>query len=67
MERALEAPASVVDDRHALMYDLADALASQGETTRAMAVFMEVESESSGYRDVRERIAQLSQAEIGKP
>jgi hypothetical protein len=49
------------------MYDLADALASQGETTRAMAVFMEVESESSGYRDVRERIAQLSQAEIGKP
>jgi tetratricopeptide (TPR) repeat protein len=67
MERALEAPAPAVDDRLALMYDLADTLTSQGETSRAMAVFMELESESSGYRDVRERIAQLSQAEIGKP
>ena len=54
------------EDRLALLYDLADVLASQGETSRAMAIFMEVESESSGYRDVRERIAQLSQAEIGK-
>jgi tetratricopeptide (TPR) repeat protein len=67
MERALEAPAPAVDDRLALMYDLADTLTSQGETSRAMAVFMELESESSGYRDVRERIVQLSQAEIGKP
>ena len=31
-----------------------------------MVVFMNVESEFSGYRDVRERIAQLSQSEIGK-
>jgi tetratricopeptide (TPR) repeat protein len=67
IERALEAPAPVLQDRLALMYDLGDALATQRETSRAMAVFMEVESESSGYRDVRERIAQLSQAEIGKP
>jgi tetratricopeptide (TPR) repeat protein len=66
MERALEAPAPAVDDRLALMYDLADALTSQGETSRALAVFMEVESESGGYRDVRERIAQLSQPGIGK-
>ena len=67
MERALEAPAPAVDDRLALMYDLADTLTSQGETSRARAVFMELESESFGYRDVRERIVQLSQAEIGKP
>jgi tetratricopeptide (TPR) repeat protein len=67
MERALEAPAPVVDDRLALMYDLADVLTRQGATSRALAVFMEVESESSGYRDVRERIAQLSQSQIGKP
>jgi tetratricopeptide (TPR) repeat protein len=66
MEHALEVPAPAVVDRLALMYDLADALTSQGETSRAMAVFMAVESESSGYRDVRERIAQLSQPEIGK-
>ncbi len=67
MERALEAPAPAAEDRLALMYDLADTLASQGETARAMALFMELESDASGYRDVRERIARLSQAEIGKP
>ena len=67
LERALEAPAPAPDDRVPLMYDLADTLARQGEGSRAMALFMEVESESSGYRDVRERITQLSQAEIGKP
>lgn len=66
LERALEAPAPVPEDRVALMYDLADTLARQGEGSRAMALFMEVESELSGYRDVRDRIAQLSQAEIGK-
>jgi hypothetical protein len=49
------------------MYDLADALARQGEGARALALFMEVESESSGYRDVSDRIAHLTQAEIGKP
>ncbi len=67
LERALEAPAPVPEDRLPLMYDLADTLARQGESSRAMALFMEVESESSGYRDVRDRIVQLSQAEIGKP
>jgi tetratricopeptide (TPR) repeat protein len=67
MERALEAPAPADDDRLALMYDLADTLARQGETSRAIAHFMEVESEVSGYRDVRERITRLSQAEIGNP
>ena len=67
LERALEAPAPVPEDRVPLMYDLADTLARQGESSRAMALFMELESESSGYRDVRDRIAQLSQAEIGKP
>ena len=66
LERALDAPAPAPEDRVALMYDLADTLARQGEGSRAMALFMEVESELSGYRDVRDRIAQLSQAEIGK-
>jgi tetratricopeptide (TPR) repeat protein len=67
MERALEAPAPPDGDRLALMYELADTLARQGETSRAMALFMEVESDVSGYRDVRERITRLSQAEIGNP
>jgi tetratricopeptide (TPR) repeat protein len=67
LERALEAPAPAPEARVALMYDLADTLARQGEGARAMALFMEVESESTGYRDVRERIAQLSQAALGNP
>lgn len=67
MERALEAPAPAVEDRLGIMYDLADTLARQGEASRAMALFMEVDSESSGYRDVRERIAHLSHTEIGNP
>jgi tetratricopeptide (TPR) repeat protein len=67
MERALEAPAPAPEDRLEIMYDLADTLARQGESSRAMALFMEVDSESSGYRDVRERIAHLSQTEIGNP
>jgi tetratricopeptide (TPR) repeat protein len=66
LERALEAPAPAPEDRVALMYDLADTRARQGEGSRAMALFMEVESALSGYRDVRDRIARLSQAEIGK-
>jgi tetratricopeptide (TPR) repeat protein len=66
LERALEAPAPAPEDRVALMYDLADTLARQGEGSRAMALFTEVESELPGYRDVRDRIAQLAQAEIGK-
>lgn len=66
MERALEAPPPNAQDRLGLAYDLADALAKQGDTARALAIFMELESEASGYEDVRERIAQLSQTEIGK-
>jgi tetratricopeptide (TPR) repeat protein len=67
MERALEAPAPTVEDRLGVMYDLADTLARQGEASRAIALFTEVDSESAGYRDVRERIAHLSQTEIGNP
>jgi hypothetical protein len=66
MERALEAPAPTPEDRLGVMYDLADTLSRQGEASRAMALFMELDSESSGYRDVRERISQLSRTEIGK-
>jgi tetratricopeptide (TPR) repeat protein len=66
MERALEAPAPNPQERLGLMYDLADTFVKQGDTARALAIFMEVESEASGYEDVRDRIAQLSQAEIGR-
>jgi tetratricopeptide (TPR) repeat protein len=63
LERAVEAPPPTPEDGHAAMYELADALSRLGETARALAVLMELEGESGGYRDVRERIAQLSQAQ----
>jgi tetratricopeptide (TPR) repeat protein len=63
LERAVEAPPPTPDEGRAAMYELADTLGRLGETARALAVLMELEGESGGYRDVRERIAQLSQAQ----
>lgn len=62
LERAVEAPPPTPEEGHAAMYELGDALSRLGETARALAVLMELEGESNGYRDVRARIAQLSQA-----
>jgi tetratricopeptide (TPR) repeat protein len=63
MERAVEAPPPTAEEGRAAMYELGDALGRLGETARALAVLLELEGDSSGYRDVPERIAQLSQAQ----
>jgi tetratricopeptide (TPR) repeat protein len=63
LERAVEAPPPTPEEGHAAMYELGDALSRLGETARALAVLMELEGESNGYRDVRTRIVQLSQAQ----
>ena len=47
----------------ALLYDLATTLESVGENSRALAVFVELESESGGYRDVAGQIERLSKAQ----
>ena len=47
----------------ALLYDLAKELESVGEHSRALAVFVELESESGGYRDVAGRIERLSKVQ----
>ena len=60
-ERAAEAPAPTPDANRALLYDLAETLEKLGEPSRALAVFVELESESGGYRDVARRIERLSQ------
>lgn len=59
-ERAAEAPSADVEDGRALLYDLGDVLEMVGETDRALAVFMELNADAPGYRDVVERIARLS-------
>jgi tetratricopeptide (TPR) repeat protein len=63
LERAAEAPAPTPDAGRALLYDLAKTLESVGEQSRALAVFVELESESAGYRDVAGQIERLSKVQ----
>lgn len=63
LERAAEAPAPTQDAGRALLYDLAKVLESVGEHSRALAVFVELEAESGGYRDVAGQIERLSKAQ----
>jgi tetratricopeptide (TPR) repeat protein len=63
LERAAEAPAPTPDAGHALLYDLAKTLESVGEHSRALAVFVELESESGGYKDVNKQIERLSKVQ----
>ena len=63
LERAAEAPAPTPDAGRALLYDLAQTLESVGEQSRALAVFVELESESGGYRDVAGQIERLSKVQ----
>jgi len=58
-ERAVEAPAPTPEAQHALLYDLASLLAAQGESARALAVLLELQSEAGEYRDVAVRLEQL--------
>lgn len=60
LERAAEAPAPTPDAGRALLYDLAKTLESVGEHSRALAVYVELESESGGYKDVSRQIERLS-------
>jgi tetratricopeptide (TPR) repeat protein len=59
-EQAAEAPPTSPAAGHGLLYDLAETLESAGEIRRALAVFVELEAESRGFRDVTERIERLS-------
>jgi tetratricopeptide (TPR) repeat protein len=63
LERAAEAPAPTPDAGRALLYDLAKTLESVGEHSRALAVFVELESESGGYRDVAGQIERLAKVQ----
>jgi tetratricopeptide (TPR) repeat protein len=65
LERAAEAPAPTPDEGYAVLYELAAALETQGESARALAILMELDSDAGGYRDVRDRIAQLTRTQTG--
>jgi tetratricopeptide (TPR) repeat protein len=65
LERAAEAPAPTPGDGSSLLYDLADTLDRLGEPGRALAVLIELDADAPGYRDVRQRIEQLSRDRQG--
>lgn len=65
LERAAEASPPRPQENHAVVYDLAVALARLGENTRALALLIELEAEAGEYRDVRARIEQLGRAQAG--
>ena len=69
LERAAEAPAGTAEEALGLLYDLAGALESSGESARALAVLLEINADQPGYRDVAGRIDRLSraQAESARP
>lgn len=65
LERAAEIPAPSVEEGHALLYDLGATLESAGESARALAVFLELQSDADNYRDVARRAAALSRSQTG--
>jgi tetratricopeptide (TPR) repeat protein len=63
-ERAAEAPAPTADAGRGLLYELASVLEDLGETSRALAVFGEIQADQRGYRDVAARIERLGRAQV---
>jgi len=66
MERAIEAPPPTPDEGWSLLYELADALERLGEHERALATFLEIQTDSAdAYRDLAERIERLREVTQG--
>ena len=65
LEIASQIPAPTVEDGRALLYELGEALEAVGETVRALAVFLELQSEAGEYQDVAKRVERLSRVETG--
>ena len=63
LERAAEATPASREEAFSALYDLADALESLGESPRALAVLIDLDLDSDGYRDGRARIDRLMAAQ----
>jgi tetratricopeptide (TPR) repeat protein len=59
MERAAEAPPTTPEAGYSLLFDLADALESIGEHTRALAIYLELQVDAGDFRDLAERVDRL--------
>jgi tetratricopeptide (TPR) repeat protein len=65
MERAAEAQAPSPEEGRQLLYDLGVLLDTAGETSRALAVFLELQSDAGDYQDVPSRIDRLARVQTG--
>jgi tetratricopeptide (TPR) repeat protein len=65
LERAAEAPAPTANEGRELLYDLGAILEVMGETARALAVFLELQTEAGEYRDVAARVERLARVQTG--
>ena len=65
LERAAEAPAPGVNEARELLYELGSILDSSGETSRALAVFLELQADAGDYRDVAARVERLARVQAG--
>ena len=65
LERAAGATPPNADEGRALLYDLGLLLEGVGESSRALAVFLELQAEAGDYRDVPARIDRLARVQTG--
>ncbi len=65
LERAAEAPAPTPEAGRELLYGLGTLLDDAGETSRALAVFLELQADAGDYRDVPARIDRLARVQTG--
>jgi len=64
-ERAAEAPAPSPDAGRELLYELATTLEAAGEGSRALAVYLELQTDAAEYRDVNARVERLRREDAG--
>ena len=65
LERAAEAPAPGEAEAFELLYQLGSILETAGETSRALAVFLELQADAGEYRDVAARVERLARVQAG--
>lgn len=64
-DRAADAPAPSAAEARTLLYELGCAVEDRGDTSRALAIFLELRAEAGEYLDVASRIERLSRVEAG--
>lgn len=63
LERAAQSPSHTTDDAHQVLYELAEALESVGETARALAICLELQAEAPDYSDIAARVDRLAKVQ----